>query len=418
MSSSSTGGFFNAAEDATGTVGNSTTVTIPAGSSSVTVYYGDESAGVPTITAYNNATANVFASTTLTIDPDNATQLIYGTSPPSTATAGQMFTVAVWDEDQYGNIDTTDNSTSISLGASNGTSNGGFSCSSGTTQVVNSGVATFTGCSYSSASANPYTLTASASGLTPVSAATTVSDGAAANMVPWSGNNQSAKISTPFAKPLTVLVTDSSGNPVANVNVTFTIPGNTSGTLLATAGNCAAGGTPATSCIAVTNAQGFASSGTLTAGSATGPYSVSATATGVTGTVKFNETNTTNGAILVFQTAKQTFMTSSQPIVIQAQDGNGNPVVQSTNLTVNLAPVNTGVTTSTEPTSVTIPAGSSSVSFTLTVSSTTAGTITIFPECHRLHHVRQLKRRPWKLTMGQARPSPLRRLSLLRRAEP
>ena len=51
-----------------------------------------------------------------------------------------------------------------SIDARDAGSNGGFTCSGSTTQVVNSGVATFTGCSYSSASANPYTLTASSTG--------------------------------------------------------------------------------------------------------------------------------------------------------------------------------------------------------------------------------------------------------------
>jgi type II secretory pathway pseudopilin PulG len=372
VSSSSTGGFFNAAESASGTVGNNTTVTIPAGSSSVTVYYGDESAGVPTITAYNNATANVFASTTLTIDPDNATQLIYGTSPPSTATAGQMFTVAVWDEDQYGNVDTTDSSTSISLGASNGTSNGGFSCSSGTTQVVNAGVATFTGCSYSSSSANPYTLTASASGLTPVSATTTVNGGAAAKMVIWSGNNQSAKISTAFNNPLSVLVTDASGNPVQGVLVTFTSTSTTKATFFAAAngGTClSTGGVAVLTCTATTNASGIASSLGFKAGTTAGKFTVTATSTGLSAT--FNETNTNANGTLVYLTAAQTFTTNSGPIVIQAQDGNGNPVVQSSNLTVNLT--YSGFALSTPPATETILAGSSSVSFTVTAGTTATG---------------------------------------------
>jgi type II secretory pathway pseudopilin PulG len=380
VSSTSTLGFFNTSETVGGTVGTSTTVSIPSGASSGTLYYGDEGAGVPTITAYNNATVRAYGSTTLTVNPDVGTKLVYGTAPPSPTTAGSGFSLAVWEEDQYGNVVTTDNTTAVSIGASNGPSTGGFSCLSASV-VVNSGVATFQNCSFTSASTLPYTVTASASGLTSATATTTVSAGAASKMAIWAGNNQTAKVSTAFAQPLSVLVTDSSGNPVAGTTVTFTSPNGTkSGTFLATAGACVAtGGTASRTCTAVTNASGIASSLSFTASTATGTYNVTATASGVT-TATFSETNSATGATLAFLTSAQNFTTvvgspttTSGSIIIQAQDGNGNPVVQTAPLTVNLAYVDPGVTLTTDPATVTIQPGTSSVAFTLVASNSTGG---------------------------------------------
>jgi hypothetical protein len=192
-------------------------------------------------------------------------------------------------------------------------------------------------------------------------------------MAIWGGNDQSAQTGASFASPLSVLVTDSSGNPVSGVTVTFTsLNAAKSGTLLATGGACVAtGGTTVYTCTAVTNAQGIASSLSFTAGATAGTYHVIATSTGLP-TALFSETNA--GGALVFLSAPQTFTTTSGPIVIQSQDGNGNPVVQSSNLTVTIGYAYTGgVTLSTGPTTEVIPAGSSSVSFTVTAGATTTG---------------------------------------------
>ncbi|MGB8196628.1 MAG: hypothetical protein WCF25_06450, partial [Acidimicrobiales bacterium] len=255
----------------------------------------------------------------------------------------------------------------------NGSTSGGFSCASGSSAAVNDGVATFTGCSYTSASSTAYVLTASSTGLTSATASTTVSAGPAAKVYVWSGNGQSAKIGTAFTLPLQVLVTDLSGNPVAGATVKFTNPtGNQSGKY-ATTGTACGGAGSATSCTAVTNAQGIATSSTLTAGTTVGPFGPVASVTGAT-SATFSETNT--NAALVFLSSAQTFTTNtgttSGSFIIQAQDGNGNPVIQTTNLTVTLTYNKTGtVTLSTQPPTVTIPAGSSYVAFPLAASAVT-----------------------------------------------
>ena len=90
-------------------------VNIAAGVSSETIYYGDETSGVPTITAYNSVTVIAYGSTSLTINPNPPTQLVYTTRPPATTTAGSgtSFSVVVSEEDQYNNVVTTDNTTSV-----------------------------------------------------------------------------------------------------------------------------------------------------------------------------------------------------------------------------------------------------------------------------------------------------------------
>jgi type II secretory pathway pseudopilin PulG len=387
VSSSSAGGFFSVANGSSGSLGVATTVTIPSGSPSATIYYGDETAGSPTITAYNSQTVRAFGSASLTVNPAVASQLIFSTPPPTSTTAGAGFTVSVSEEDQFGNPVTTDNATSITLSATNGVSNGGFNCVTPLTTVVTGGVATFQNCNYTSASATAYTLTATATGLTPATASTTVSAGPASQIVVWGGNNQSAKINTAFTSPLSALVTDASGNPVAGVTVTFTNPGNPTGKFRATTngGTClATGGTLVASCTAVTSTSGIASTLSFTASATAGQYNVTAAITGPH-SATFVENNTS--AVLIFLSAPQTIATTasttSGSITIQEQDGAGNPIIQPTALTVNLTYNKPGsVTLSSAPTTAVIPAGASSVSFTIAASSSTASV-------ERRHHCRE-----------------------------
>jgi type II secretory pathway pseudopilin PulG len=379
------GGFFNVANGATGPFGVTATVTIPAGATSAIVYYGDETVGSPTISAYDPLTAQAFGSALLTITPAAPTQLVYSTAPLLTTVAGSTFPVTVAEEDQFGNVDTTDNTTAVTLSATNGASNGGFNCGASLTKIVTAGVATFQNCEYTSASTNAYTLTAGSAGLTSATANTTVTAGAASQIVVWSGNNQSTKVSTPFASPLSALVTDANGNPVTGTTVTFTNPtGNPTGIFRAATngGTClATGGNPEASCTAVTNASGIANSLAFAASTTAGTYKVTAKITGHSAT--FNETNTTtNTPALVFLSAPQTLgtptSTTSGSVTVQEQDAAGNPIVQTTALTVNLTYPNSASVTVTGPATAVIPVGSSSVSFTFTASSTTtAGTVTV-----------------------------------------
>ncbi len=379
VSSNSTGGFFNTGDGGSGPFNTAIGVMIPSGASSTIVYYGDETAGTPTITAYDSQTTRQFGSTSLTVSAATPFQLVYLTPPPSTTTAGTNFTVSAAVEDRYGNIVTSDNNTAVTLSATNGASNGGFNCTTPLTTVDTGGVVIFSNCSYTSASATAYTLSAVAAGLTGVTANTVVSAGPASQIVVWGGNDQFAKVSTAFTSPLSALVTDASGNPVGGVTVTFTNPaGNPTGIFRAAAngGSClASGGAAVASCTAVTNAAGIASSLTFAASNTAGQYNVTASITGHSAT--FVEHNTS--LVLVFLSSPQTLATTtgttSGSVTLQVQDGAGNPVVQSTPLTVNLTYAKPGsVTLSSAPATVVIPSGSSTGAFTMAASSSSSST--------------------------------------------
>ncbi len=383
---SSTGAFFSAVSGQSGTVGpDSYTVSIPAGSATGTAYFGDEVIGSPTIQAYDPVASRTFGSAALTITPGAPYQLVYSSPPPTTPVmAGTTFPVGVVVEDQFGNVITGDSSTSVTLSASNGKTSGGFTCTTTTAVVVN-GVATFKNCLFVTPSATPYVVTAAATGLTSATAPITVTAGAAAKIVVWSGNNQSARINTSFAQPLMALVTDVDGNPVSGVTVTFMSPttNGATGKFTATAaGLCPGTGTAKNTCTAITNSMGIATSSTLTASATVGPYNVTAGIAAVTAT--FPEANT--NSVLMFLSPVQNFSTvststgtTSGSIEIQVQDPNGNPVIQTAPLTVAISYTHTGtLNIPTNPTTVTIPSGSSSANFTVAVTSaTTAGTLTI-----------------------------------------
>ncbi len=129
---------------------------------------GYPNSGTYVLTA-TDGTLTPAAATTAVIGP--ASKLVYTTPPPSSTGAGAPFTVVVAEEDSSGNIEAGDSTTGLSLAANHG--GGGFSCTTTPTRVTN-GVATYTGCTYTIASATPYTLTASSGFLTQATANTTV----------------------------------------------------------------------------------------------------------------------------------------------------------------------------------------------------------------------------------------------------
>jgi len=200
------------------------------------------------------------------------------------------------------------------------------------------------------------------------------------------GSGQSATVNTNFASPFSAFVTDTYGNPVSGATVTFTAPAS------------GAGGrsTRQPLVVRVSQREPFSPRArrrpmptvsprrfAFTANGTAGKYTnLSAAVSGAT--TYFTETNTK--ATLVFLTSAQSFATnntdsgtSSGSVIIQAQDGAGNPVVvQTTAVTVALAYATTGVTLTTDPASVVIPVGASSVAFTVVSStSTNGGTFTI-----------------------------------------
>ena len=100
-----------------------------------------------------------------------------------------------------------------------------------------------------------------------------------ATITATSGGGQSAPVNTTFANPLVATVTDSSGNPIPNVTVTFAAP--TTGASVTFPGGATV----------LTNALGQAST-MVTANGTAGSFTVTATAAGLATSVSFALTNT------------------------------------------------------------------------------------------------------------------------------
>jgi len=133
--------------------------------------------------------------------------------------------------------------------------------------------------------AGAYNVTASTSGAsTPASFGLTNNAGPAASLAISGGNNQSATVGTAFGTALVVQVSDSDGNGVQGVSVTFTAnTGATgaSGSFTSTSSNIET---------QPTDANGNATVSDLVANSTTGAFTVKASATGLTAT-SFSLTN-------------------------------------------------------------------------------------------------------------------------------
>ncbi len=265
-----------------------------------------------------------FTSTGLAPDTSAAIALGAGTATaleyvvePSTVTAGQAIApaVTVRIRDDAGNtVTTATNAVTMALGA-----NPGGSTLTGTlTANAVAGVATFSTLSLNR-SGTPYTLVASATGLTSATSAgfTVVAAGAttiAANSV----TAQTDTAGRMVAAPPSVLVTDANGNPVSGVPVTFTV---------ASGGGSIAPVTPVN-----TNAAGIATLGSWTLGNAVGANSVTATSAGLTpALLTFNATGVAGAPTqLVMATQPSNSAQSGVALTVQPAvrlaDVFGNPV--------------------------------------------------------------------------------------------
>jgi hypothetical protein len=149
-----------------------------------------------------------------------------------------------------------------------GSSTLSWSVSGATSLVVDQNVGTVTGASVvvSPTRTTTYTLTAINAGGSAISKVT-VEVAGAGTLTVVSGNNQSGNVGQALPNPFVVLATDAAGNPASGLGVTFAVASG-GGTLSATQ--------------TTTNSSGQAST-LLILGSNAGTTSVSATATGLTG---------------------------------------------------------------------------------------------------------------------------------------
>lgn len=109
------------------------------------------------------------------------------------------------------------------------------------------------------------------------SATIVVTTGPPSKLVPFAGNNQTARPGTAVANPPSMMVTDAAGFPVPGVSVTFAVT---------------AGGGTLTGAVATTNSAGIAAVGSWTLGAAVGLNSLSASSAGLEGSpFVFNATS-------------------------------------------------------------------------------------------------------------------------------
>jgi len=163
----------------------------------------------------------------------------------------------------------------------------------------------------------PRVLRFSATGLAPVNSGTIqLSAGPAFTLMKVAGDGQSAVIGTPVPIDPLVLVTDSSGNPVANVAVGFTVSGG-SGSIANASGT--------------TNPQGKASGGAWTLGPAVGGNSLTVTSAGLAGSpAVFTATGVSSvgqpAAVLIVSGDAQSgpvALALAESLVVRVVDGNG-----------------------------------------------------------------------------------------------
>jgi adhesin/invasin len=163
------------------------------------------------------------------------------------------------------------------------TGGGTLSAASATTGA--SGIATVNWTLGAIAGVNNNTMTATASGVSgsPITFTASATAGAATKIAISTGNGQSAKVNTNVTTPPAVLVTDANNNPKAGVSVTFAVA----------SGNGSITGTNPV----ITNASGIATIGSWKLGTKVGTNTLTASATGLTGSpVTFTATGTVAAA--------------------------------------------------------------------------------------------------------------------------
>jgi hypothetical protein len=234
------------------------------------------------------ATSNPFA-----ITPATVSKLVFTTQPPASNPATSTFAIAVTIEDLYGNTETGDTHTvALSL-----TTNPCAGTLGGTTsQAAVAGVVTFSNLQIATVCTG-YTLSATDIADGPVIATSSpfaVTGATASAISVFSGSPQFTTVSTAFGSPLVAKVTDSHGNPVSGVQVTFTAPASGASGNFA---SCSGGNPTSIRCVVTSNASGLATTSTLTANSTAGGFSVTAAATGVGTPATFSLINSVNFTI-------------------------------------------------------------------------------------------------------------------------
>jgi len=171
-----------------------------------------------------------------------AAKLLITTQPSASAPYGTAFTqqpiVAV--QDALGNTVSTANTLAVAITPGTGVAGAKLACTGGLTKATVAGIAVFSGCSIDKAGAG-YTLTFTSGSLTvAVSAAITITPGAAAKAGFTTMPSLSAAAGVPFLTQPVVAIQDAAGNTVTTSTATVTLsivaPTGTTATLSCSGG--------------------------------------------------------------------------------------------------------------------------------------------------------------------------------------
>ena len=328
-----------------------------------------------------------FRVATASTGPPTKLAFIQGPSSAAPgATISPAVTVAV--EDANGNLETTDNATTVSLAI--GTNPAGGTLTGGSAVTVSGGIATFSGLSINNAGTG-YTLTASStpSYTAATSAAFNIAAGAPTKLAFMQGPSSAAAGAT-ISPAVTVAVEDASGNVETTDNAT---------TVSLAIGTNPAGGT-LTGGSAVTVSAGIATFSGLSINNAGTGYTLKASSTPsrtAATSAAFNITAGSTGpptklAFIQGPSSATAGATISPAVTVAVEDANGNVETTDNATTVGLAiGTNPAGGTLTGGSAVTVSAGIAKFSglsindagtgYTLTASSTpsyTAATSAVF----------------------------------------
>ena len=342
-----------------------TSVTIPAGSSSASFYYGDTKAGTPTLTA--TASGLVPGTQSETITPTTATKLVITSNPLSAASgtaATAPFTVTL--EDTFGNATTKTGATTVSLtststGAKFATTSNGSSVTSVNLPANTSSVTAY----YADSKVGTPTITAAASGLASGTQQESITSGPTKLVL--TGPASGSASATASLGPFTVTEETASGT-LTTVGETVNLTSNSAGTYLF---NTTQGSTGPTGATSVTIPSGQSSATFYYGDTHAATPTITASVSGLTSGTQQETITSGPVAQLNFTTGTVSGTASSSakvgPLTVQEQDAFGNAT--TTALTVNLSSTSAGpyefaaTSGGAAITSVNIAAGNSTASF-------------------------------------------------------
>jgi hypothetical protein len=356
-----------------------TTVAIPAGSTAASLYFRGTAAGPATVTASAAGLGAASQAETLVAAPP--TRLAF-TTAPQTVTAGVCSGVAtVQARDAAGNpsAPSPTAATALALGAPGLTLYTDAACATAAAAVSIPAAATSASFYFRGTAAGPATITASAAGLTPASQAETLV-AAAATQLTFTTAAQAVTAGT-CSGGATVQARDAWSNPSAPSGagataVTLAAPG----LALYTDAACATAAVTAVSIPAAGTSATFYFRGT-----AAGPTTVTATATGLAAASQPETLVAGSATGLAFITTPQTVTAGacSGAATLQARDAWANPTAPSGTAATPVALAAPGLTLYTDAacatapvTAVSIPAAALSASFYFRGTAAGAATVT------------------------------------------